>query len=100
MCIMGTFAIILISSLVGALIGGLVTALVMQQRRQALQSRVDILESQLKSEAAQAQALMQAKEQHHKEAMQAQQAQFDETMAKISAQMKVATDEMLKQRQK
>lgn len=100
MCIMGTFAIILISSLVGALIGALVTALVMQQRRQALQSRVDILESQLKSEAAQAQALMQAKEQHHKEAMQAQQAQFDETMAKISAQMKVATDEMLKQRQK
>lgn len=41
-----------------------------------------------------------AQEKRHSEAIAAQQARFDETLEKVSAQMKSATDEMLKQRQK
>ncbi len=43
---------------------------------------------------------MAAQEKRHNEATKAQQQLFDETMAKVSAQVKSATDEMLKQRQK
>ena len=43
---------------------------------------------------------MAAQEKRHSEATKAQQLLFDETMAKITAQVKSATDEMLKQRQK
>ena len=41
-----------------------------------------------------------AQERRHAEAILAQQARFDETLEKVSAQMKSATDDMLKQRQK
>ena len=41
-----------------------------------------------------------AQEKRHAEALAAQQARFDEMMAKVSAQVKSATDDMLKQRQK
>lgn len=46
------------------------------------------------------QQAIEEKEHTHQQAMRTQQVQFDETMAKVSAQMKLATDEMLKQRQK
>lgn len=39
-------------------------------------------------------------EKRHSDAIKAQQELFDETMAKVTAQMKSATDDMLKQRQK
>ena len=39
-------------------------------------------------------------ERQHRESFEMQQRQFDETMAKVSAQLKNTTDEMLKQRQK
>ena len=41
-----------------------------------------------------------AQEMRHSVAVRAQQELFDETMAKVTAQMKSATDDMLKQRQK
>lgn len=41
-----------------------------------------------------------AQEKLHNEAFNAQQQRFDETLEKVTAQMKTATDEMLKQRQK
>ena len=41
-----------------------------------------------------------AQEKRHTQAIKAQQELFDETMAKVTAQMKSATDDMLKQRQK
>ena len=41
-----------------------------------------------------------AQEKRHAEAMAAQQQRFDEVMAKVSAQVKSATDDMLKQRQR
>ena len=37
-----------------------------------------------------------AQEQHHQEAMQAQQQRFEEMMAKVQAQLKSATDDMLR----
>ena len=43
---------------------------------------------------------MAAQERRHTEATKAQQELFDETMARVSAQVKSATDEMLKQRQR
>ena len=43
---------------------------------------------------------MAAQEKRHTDATKAQQELFDETMARVSAQVKSATDEMLKQRQK
>ena len=46
------------------------------------------------------QKLISSIEEHQKQAMQAQKAQFDETLAKMVAQTKTATEEMLKQRQK
>ncbi len=41
-----------------------------------------------------------AQDRRHEEAMKAQQQRFDETLSKMTAQLKIATDEMLKQRQK
>ena len=41
-----------------------------------------------------------AQERNHEQALKAQQARFDEVMEKVSAQLKVATEDMLKQRQK
>lgn len=43
---------------------------------------------------------MEALQKRHEEAMEAQQKRFDETVRKVSAQVKSATDDMLKQRQK
>ena len=47
-----------------------------------------------------AQEAMEAQEKRHNQAIKAQQDLFDETMAKVTAQVKSATDDMLKQRQK
>lgn len=44
--------------------------------------------------------LLLTQERNHEQALRAQQERFDETMAKVSAQVKIATDDMLKQRQK
>ena len=118
---METF-IIIISIMVGALIGALITALVLQNKNGKVAAQVSVLASQLKTEEEKAASLIQEKERNfqrtldekersfqnaldekervHREALQTQQRQFDETMAKVSAQRKVATDEMLKQRQK
>ena len=114
--------IIIIAILSGALVGALITALVMQGRNGKVAAQVHVLESQLNTEKEKASSLMQERERAHQnalqekdrnfqqtleekdrvhqEALRAQQRQFDETMEKVSAQMKVATDEMLKQRQK
>lgn len=46
------------------------------------------------------QKLISSIEEHQKQAMQAQKEQFDETLAKMVAQTKTATEDMLKQRQK
>ena len=55
--------------------------------------------AEAKSDAdRQAREAMAALEKRHEQATKAQQELFDETMAKVTAQVKNATDEMLKQR--
>lgn len=49
---------------------------------------------------ADAKELLATQERTHEQALKAQQARFEEMMAKVSAQVKSATDDMLKQRQK
>jgi len=44
--------------------------------------------------------MLEAQERSHSEAVKVQKGMFEETMAKVSEQMKTATDQMLKQRQK
>ena len=44
--------------------------------------------------------LLLTQERNHEQALRVQQERFEETMAKVSAQVKIATDDMLKQRQK
>ena len=57
--------------------------------------------AEAKSDAEkQAREAMAAQEKRHEQATKAQQELFDETMEKVTAQVKSATDEMLKQRQK
>ena len=57
--------------------------------------------AEAKSDAdRQARESMAAQEKRHEQTTKAQQELFDETMAKVTAQVKNATDEMLKQRQK
>ena len=57
--------------------------------------------AEIKSDAEkQSNDALAAQEKRHAEAIRAQQELFDETMAKVTAQMKNATDDMLKQRQK
>lgn len=118
---METF-IILLAIMSGALVGALITALVLQHKHGKVTAQVSVLEATLKSETAKTETLIQEKEKAyqkaleeksrsfqsaleekervHQEALRTQQHQFNETMEKVSAQMKVATDEMLKQRQK
>lgn len=57
--------------------------------------------AEVKSDAdKQAKEMLAAQERSHAQAMKDQQARFDEMMAKVTEQLKTATDEMLKQRQK
>lgn len=57
--------------------------------------------AEAKSDAErQSREAMAAQEKRHEQATKAQQELFDETMEKVTAQVKSATDEMLKQRQK
>lgn len=107
---METF-IIIIAILAGALVGALITALMLQNKHGKVAAQVSVLESQLNTEKEKATTLIQEKERAyqnalnekervHQEALSTQQRKFDETIARVSAEMKVATDEMLKQRQK
>ncbi len=69
---------------------------------QELRHRQDIVAQQERMADAEkkAQEMLAAQERNHERALRAQQERFDEMMQKVSAQMKVATDDMLKQRQK
>ena len=66
----------------------------------ALEEKNKAYQSALEEKNKAFQNALDEKERVHQEALRTQQHQFDETMEKVSAQMKVATDEMLKQRQR
>lgn len=57
--------------------------------------------SEVKNDAErQSREMLIAQEERHRQAMQTQQERFDETISRVTAQVKNATDDMLKQRQK
>lgn len=119
---MDTTILIVLTMIAGAVLGALATALYLQRHRHTLLARIEVLEAQCKSQGEQAEALLRASEKAHtdalaaqedahqkalrekertyQEALQAQQQHFDVSIAKVEVQMKLATDEMLKQRQK
>ena len=68
--------------------------------RQALQEKEKACQAALEAKETACREALAAQEKRHAEAMAAQQQRFDEVMAKVSAQVKSATDDMLKQRQK
>ena len=68
--------------------------------QEALQQKEESHQQALSAQERAHKDLLEAQERRHTEAIKAQQQRFDDTMAKVSAQMKAATDEMLKQRQK
>ncbi len=109
-------------SIVCALLGGAIGFFLARGGRHALLTRIEVLQSRLEDavrQAGEARAeadrhcsmllaekekacneAMQSQEKRHGEAMAALQARFDETMQKVTAQVRSATDDMLKQRQK
>lgn len=80
------------------------TETLMQEKEKTYQSALEEKEKAfqhaLDEKSKMFQSALDEKERVHQEALLTQQRQFNETMEKVSAQMKVATDEMLKQRQK
>ena len=69
------------------------------KREAELEAQVKVLESQIQTADKQ---MLKSKEEwqaHTQELLTAQQAKFDETIGKVTAQMRDATDEMLKKRQ-
>ena len=65
----------------------------------ALEAKVKVLESQLDAAGEQLVKSREDWQAHTQELLTSQQAKFDETIAKVTAQMRAATDEMLKRRQ-
>ena len=70
------------------------------ERRTALEAQATANDVLMASKERSFRQAIEAQEMRHNEAMKAQQMRFDETIEKMTAQLKSATDEMLKQRQK
>ncbi|MGN0033406.1 MAG: DNA recombination protein RmuC [Candidatus Limimorpha sp.] len=74
---------------IGILIGIAIGFYIGYVRRQSLVVKVDLLQKQIAS-----------LDKQYSESLDTQRQRFDETLAKVEAQMRLATDDMLKQRQK
>ncbi len=114
-------SMIILAALVGILIGALATAFIMQRRNTRLVAQVETFRVQAETEKRRSeetkadmekreeslrqhtqQLLSEAKaeaDQRHRDALAQQQAHFDETIQRVTAQMRLATDDMLRQRQ-
>ena len=103
--------VLIIVAIIGLIVGIALGMLIMYSRQQVLQTRIEVNESLMESanknhqEALKAanenhQEALKAARENYQEALKAQQERFDETMAKVTAQLKSATDDMLKERQK
>ena len=112
---------IVVTAVVALMIGLLIGILVMRNGKLKLMMESEVLRTQLsnareqlsivKEESQQrlkeekkeweevTRGMMAVQDRHHRESLVAQQHRFDETMAKVSAQVKSATDDMLRKRQ-
>ena len=68
--------------------------------KEALKAKDDACKGALEAKDKSCQEALSAQDARHQEATNSMQERFDVTMKKVSAEMKMATDEMLKQRQK
>ena len=95
---------ILIGIAIGAVVGALVAWYLMRNRLQMAVAMSQLKEEAVRQQLAEAekhhQETQAAQEQRHTEALNAQQARFDETIAKVTAQLRDATNVMLRERQK
>lgn len=73
-------------------------AVYMQELQSAL-ANVQVLEAQIKAEKRYGEETMALNEENHRQALAAQEARFQETLARVTSELKAATAEMLKQRQ-
>ncbi len=115
---METALIAIVTLLTGTIIGYFIA----NRNRRSMETEIEKLRWQVESEKSNANTLLAniqkqsdtllaekekatndrlaAQEEKHREAFAAQQSRFDETLEKVTAQLKTATEEMLKQRQK
>jgi len=95
---------IIIGIAIGAVVGALVAWYLMRNRLQMAVAMSQLKEEAVRQQLAEAekhhQETQAAQEQRHAEALNAQQARFDETIAKVTAQLRDATNVMLRERQK
>ena len=89
-------AYILAALIIGFVVGGAISWAVFHGRLSESKSRIDVLSAQNEMQKA----AREDDERHHKESLEAQEARFAQTLAKVTAELKVATEDMLKQRQK
>ena len=66
---------------------------------QSYSTRAQILEAQCQAEKTRANEMIAQTEQTHAKVLAAQEARFQETLQRVTLELKSATDEMLKQRQ-
>lgn len=69
------------------------------EQLQSYSTRAQILEAQCQSEKTRASELIAQTEQTHAKVLAAQEARFQETLQRVTLELKATTDEMLKQRQ-
>lgn len=91
-----TTVYILVALVVGFVAGSAIFWVVLHGRISEANAKINVLSAQNEM----LKAAREEDERHHKESLDAQEARFAETLAKVTAELKAATEEMLKQRQK
>lgn len=100
---------------IGVVLGGIIGFLAARMQSKELSVQLAVREVELEAQKAQSertieererahqmqlQTIVEEKERAHRETVAVMQERFDETMARVSAQLKLATDDMLRERQK
>lgn len=100
---------------IGVVLGGIIGFLAARMQSKELSAQLAVREVELKAQKVQSertieererahqmqlQTIVEEKERAHRETVAVMQERFDETMARVSAQLKLATDDMLRERQK
>lgn len=90
---------VIIISAAALILGAVAGYLVADRRAERSRNRVEVLESQLQMARDNTQTMLQQAEATHSRAMDALQRRFDETVAKMKAELENVTAEMLRRRQ-
>lgn len=93
------FAVAALTGIFALAIGFLVAAVISRTKLSDLQSRNAVLESKIQEKEKFYDDTLRLQRQHEKESLEAMQGRFDETIAKLKAELENATSDMLKKRQ-